>query len=428
MEHNIANVKEILKLISKDYYGVNFYDEQELTAVEQVIKNKSPFRYYGNHLTYETKKFEDTCAKYFDVKFAHAVNSATGGLSCALHALDIGIGDEVIVPGYFWISIINVCLLHGAIPVLCEIDESLNMDPNDLEQKISTRTKGVIVAHMDGEPAQIDKIREICRRNHLKLIEDFSQCIGGQVGMKKVGAYGDISVASMQINKLITAGEGGLVLTNSELLYKKIMARADFGIPRLEDDNEEVQLLTFGEGRRCSELAAAVLNSQIKKIPKILEEQWRTKEYIQHELKNIAPIKYRKVNEGAVGIATTLFLIFPSKQDTDRFMKIKEATFPLNEINIYRLHEFGYHVYYRCSNLVNKVEALPGGFPWKWVDEKKYHYTKGTLSMTDSILERTVGLKLPAKLSDAQKEAIAFGLNYLIAFFLKDNKFPINIY
>lgn len=414
MEYNTEKIRKILRTISKDYYGVNFYDEQELQAAKRVIENKSPFRYYGDHLTYETRKFEEECMKYFGVKYAHAVNSATGGLSCALHALNMGMGDEVIVPGYFWISIINVCLLRGAIPVLCEVDDGLNLDPNDLERKINARTKGVIVAHMDGEPAQIDKIEKICRKYGLKLIEDFSQCIGGKLGGKRVGTFGDIAVASMQINKLITAGEGGIVLTNDEKLYKKLMVRADFGIPRMGMASEDMSLLTYGEGRRCSELAAAILRIQLKKLPRMLIEQKSVKEYIQSKIGDIAPLKYRKLNNGTEGTATTLFLTVPTENDAIRFENAIKTFFPMNEINIYQLENFGYHVYYNCSNLVNKVESLPGGFPWKLVNENLYQYGKGTLPQTDSLLTRTFGIKLPSKLNDEQKEAIAWGIRCLV--------------
>ena len=222
----------ILFSIPQSYFGANLYNHQEIRAAKRVISHKSPFRYYGSRLTHETSKFEKKCQQFYGVKYAHAVNSGTGGISCALHALGIGLGDEVLIPGFLWIAVSNMVLLHGAIPVLCEIDESLNVDVNDLQQKITKKTKCVIVIHMEGTQAPIMEIKTICDQHQLKILEDFSQCNGGTLGSKKIGSFGDISIASLQLNKQITCGEGGIILTDNEEYYHRIVTRSDFGFHR----------------------------------------------------------------------------------------------------------------------------------------------------------------------------------------------------
>lgn len=213
--HKISKVEKrngILKTISNDFYGAYWYNYQEVEAVSRIINNKSPFRYYGSNMLNETEKFEENCRQYFGVKYAHALNSGTGALMCALHALGVGPGDEVIIPGYFFSAVYSSILLRGAIPVLGEIDETLNLDPDDFEKKITHKTKCVIVIHMDGVPARVEQIMNISHRKGICVIEDFSQCIGGIVNGNKLGSFGDVAITSLQLNKMITSGEGGFYL------------------------------------------------------------------------------------------------------------------------------------------------------------------------------------------------------------------------
>ena len=406
-----------LKTISKDYYGLNYYNSEEVDVASKVIINKSPFRYYGDHLSHEVDNFEVECTQYFGVKYAHTVNSATGGLSCALHALDVSIGDEVIVPGYFWVAVANVSLIRGAIPVLCEVDESLNMDPLDLRKKITPKTKCVIVIHMDGVPAAIEEIRDICSEHNIKILEDFSQCIGGEINGKKIGSFGDIAVASMQVNKIITAGEGGIVLMDNEDYYYKIVAKSDFGFQRNQDqilNDRNNKYLTYGEGRRCSEISAAILRVQLHKLPEIIQNMMQTKTYIKQNLGNIAPIRFRKITYPGCEIGTTLMFTFPDSKVTDRFLQIYHDKFQDDDLKLCRLSDFGYHVYYNCTNLTEKKEVLPGGFPWTYIEEDNYHYRKGTLPVTDDLLSRTIIMKLPARLNSEQREAVTKALLYII--------------
>lgn len=408
-------LKVILKSISKDYFGANYYNEEEAKAAYKVIINQSPFRYYGNTLLRETEKFEESARKYFQVKYAHCVNSGTGAISCALHALDITIGDEVIVPGYFWMSVATCVLLRGGFPVLCEVDESFNINPEDLVKKITPRTKCLVLVHMDGVIGDLNIIREICHNNGITILEDFSQCVGGSYYGNKVGSFGDIAVASLQVNKVITSGEGGLILTNSEELYNKAVARSDFGLSRINNEvNEKTQqYITFGEGRRFNEISAAVMNVQLKKISYILKNMLDTKRYIKESLGNIQPIKYRKINDEEGEVATTLMLIFKSQNDLSIFMDIYKNEFLDNELKLYVMEQFGYHIYYNCLNLVNKVEALPGGWPWN-LTKNEYHYEKGTLPKTDNLLARTIGMKIPGGITREQANAIVQALKYII--------------
>lgn len=406
----------IIKKMPKDYFGGNMYNSDECNAATKVIMARSPFRYYGNQMQNETEKFEKKCKDYFGVDYTHSVNSGTGAISCAFHALDISIGDEVIMPGYFWISIANVCLQRGAIPVLCDIDRTFGIDVDDLLKKITKKTKCIVVVHMDGAAAKIDSVRKICDEYNITLLEDFSQCIGGEYKGKKIGTFGDISIASLQLNKIITAGEGGIILTNKKRYYNKIVAKSDIGFERnqrgmLVENNE---CITYGEGRRFNEISAAIMNVQLKKIEKILIQLKENKRKIKEILGDITPVEYRNILDYKGEVCTTLMLIFPNENYKKNFLNLYMHELPNNELMIYELCNYGYHIYSNCTNLINKVDVLPGGFPWKWVETEKYNYNKGILKNADELFSRTIALKLSYGLSEQQVLIIAHLLKKIL--------------
>lgn len=408
---------EALKGLSKDYYGANYYDDREADAAAEVVMNQSPFRYYGNYHGMKALKVEEKARNIFGTKYAHCVNSGTGALSCALHALDVTIGDEVLIPGYFWCAVANAVIQRGAYPVLCEVDESLNIDINDLKKKITEKTKCLIMIHMDGSPAEIDSLVKICKEHNISILEDFSQCIGGSYKGKKIGSFGDVSIASLQVNKLITAGEGGLILTKSEEIYQKVMARSDCGLAREENENNE-KYITIGEGRRFGEIGAAIIDIQLDRIPYMLEQLRKNKAYIKNMLGDISPIQYRKHAFEEGEIATALILQFPSKKDVNEIMDLYQKEFEHDELHLYRLENFGCHIYYNCQNLIRKTEALPGGWPWNLATEE-YSYEKGTLKKADGLFERTIAMKLPGNISEEQVRAIGIALRELISKYME---------
>ena len=254
---DLKTIKSVLRTTPPGFYGGNLYGSEEAAAALRVILNKSPFRYYGPNFTNETGKFETEASRFFGVKRALATNSGSGALMLALHALDVGPGDEVVIPGYLWVAVSNTVILRGAIPVLCEIDDTLNMDPADLKKKITRRTKVVIVVNMFGCVADVKAIKKVCTDAKVKILEDISQACGAAIGKKKIGSFGDVGITSLQLNKLISAGEGGLVLTNSDDYLQHAQARHDMGYARMEGVASKADTyLTVGEGRRLTEIQA----------------------------------------------------------------------------------------------------------------------------------------------------------------------------
>ncbi|RLF14471.1 MAG: glutamine--scyllo-inositol aminotransferase, partial [Thermoprotei archaeon] len=260
------------------YPGALFIDENEERAVIEVLRSKSLFRYYGPNLLRKAEEFEKRFAEYMGVKYALGVSSGTAALYTALKALGIREGDEVIVPAYGWISVPAMVAATGATPVIAGIDESLSLDPDDIERKITDRTKAILAVHMRGAPCDMDRIMDVAKEHDLMVIEDAAQSCGGEYKGKKLGSIGDIGIFSFQLNKIITAGEGGAVITNNEDFYRRALAVHDVAAYYRAPDYVPPLI---GFNFRMSEITAAILIEQLKKIDRIIERMRRNKEKIK---------------------------------------------------------------------------------------------------------------------------------------------------
>ena len=256
-----------------EFPGAYWLDEQEDQAVLDVLHHGSLFRYYGLGQPKYADRYEAAARDYYGVRYALGVNSGTGALIAALTALGIGPGCEVILPAFMWVASVGAVVQVNAIPVLCEVDDSFCMDPADLEKKITPRTKLILPIHMAGSPCNMDAIMAVARKHKIPVLEDCAQCNGGTFKGKKVGTFGNMGIFSLQLNKNMTCGEGGLIITNDEKLYYRAFSAHDMGLIR-EDGRlatPEPYAIAWGGGRRMTELCGAVASVQIKKLPHILD-------------------------------------------------------------------------------------------------------------------------------------------------------------
>jgi 8-amino-3,8-dideoxy-alpha-D-manno-octulosonate transaminase len=203
------------------YWGTQFYDDKERAELMDVLEAKSPFRWYGAQTPTKVLQFEKEFAARMQTKFALAVTSGTAALQCAMAALEIGPGDEVILPAWTWHSCFNAVILAGALPVCAEIDDSFNLDPAAVERLITPQTKLIMAVHLQGNPCQLDRILAIAQKHRLRVLEDCAQSVGASYQGRPVGSFGDIGIYSLQINKTITAGEGGVLVTNDAVLFER---------------------------------------------------------------------------------------------------------------------------------------------------------------------------------------------------------------
>lgn len=309
--------------------GTALIGEEELNELKDVVYEKSPFRHYGVGNPTKVAKLEAQMRGFFGCKYALAVSSGTAALSCAIAALGIGPGDEVIMPGFSWYSDYNAIVNMGAIPVFADVDELLNIDPADFEKKITTRTKAVIVVYFQGSAAQMDKIMRIAKDHNIKVIEDCAQALGGEYKGVKLGTLGDIAIFSFQVNKMLTSGEGGALITNNENYFIRAVRYHDLGFVRpafaeqLEDKTlADTELSFVGMQFRMNELQGAFLLAQFRKLNTILTTCRHHHKRIRNYFQNNTHFSIRYI-EGDCGI--TIFMLFKEAENAKYFGECLEA-------------------------------------------------------------------------------------------------------
>ncbi len=222
---------------------------------------------------YHVREFEFQSKKKFQSKYAVAVTSGTAAIKIGLKALGVKRGDEVITQGFNFIATIEAILDIGAIPIITNIDKSLNMCPTDLEKLITKKTKAIIPVHMLGVPADMEKILKIAKKNKIKILEDNCEAVGAKYGKKYLGSIGDIGVSSYDFSKTITCGEGGMIFTNNKKIYKYSKEYHDHGHennPKLKRGEDTRSIVGFNY--RMTEMQAIIGKVQLKKLEYILKE------------------------------------------------------------------------------------------------------------------------------------------------------------
>ena len=299
--------------------GYEVIGDEEKKEILEVFDNGGILFRHGfdglRNNSYKVRDFEHSFAGFISSPYTLAVTSGTAALRVALAALGIGPGDEVITQSFTFVATVEAIVESGAKPVCAEIDLTLNLDPNDLERRITSKTKAVIVVHMLGSPAKLRQIREICRNNNLHMIEDTAWGCGGSFEGKKLGTWGDIGTFSFDFAKTMTTGEGGMIAFNHEYVYKKAAAWHDHGhennpnVPRWEDTRT-----SSGFNYRMSELQGAVGLAQLKKLPSVIEAQRSSRDLLWEEISTIEGIEPREVPSQSYDTADALVFYVPTKE------------------------------------------------------------------------------------------------------------------
>jgi 8-amino-3,8-dideoxy-alpha-D-manno-octulosonate transaminase len=400
--------------------GAYYIDEEEKRLVDQVIDARSPFRFYGLNAQGMVDRLESEWCSTFGHKHALGVNSGSAALHIALCAFGVGPGDEVLVPGYMWVSCISAIVRTGAIPRLVDIDGSFCMDPADLERKIGPRSKAVLTVNMSGVMGRNDRIAEICRKHKLRLLEDCAQAIGGTLKGRPAGSYGDIGIYSFQLNKNMTSGEGGLIVTEDEDLYKRCVALHDLGYARnaegrLDPTDERYQY--WGVGSRMSELAGAFALAQMRKVKNITGKMREAKWKIRAAIKGIPGIVLREVDDPAGDTGPVLITVYPSAEACQRFvdaLKAEGVRGPEGSLTCITMREWGMHWYFNIPSLVKKRSNALDGFPWSHPSNAfaaGYSYERGALPVCDDLSDRAALLTIASVLTDNDIDDIVTAFN-----------------
>jgi 8-amino-3,8-dideoxy-alpha-D-manno-octulosonate transaminase len=307
-------------------YGPQFYDDVEKKELLEVLESRSPFRWW--HGTSKALDFEKAYTEKIGVKHCIGVTSGTTALYTAMAAIEIGPGDEVILPAWTWYADYDAVVLSGALPVFAEIDESLSIDPKDIEHRITPRTKAIVPSHLQGTPADMDPILEIARKHKLLVMEDCAQCFGGRYKGKFVGSIGDIAINSFQLGKTITAGEGGAVVSNDAKLFERAVRFHDVGSLR-SPYTEEFKgglLAAFASCNfRMNEFTGAVLKAQMQKLDTICARLRANARKVREGIADLPGLKMRKTHDVEGDLGVTIFLDHGNRQRRDRFLRALRA-------------------------------------------------------------------------------------------------------
>jgi 8-amino-3,8-dideoxy-alpha-D-manno-octulosonate transaminase len=303
-------------------WGPQYYDEKEQTQLNEVLASRNPFRFNNAPDKSKVATFEREFAARMKTKFALAVTSGTAALHTAMAALEVGPGDEVILPAWTWYSCYNTVIQAGALPVFAEIDESFNIDAKDIEHRITPQTKVIMAVHLQGNPADMDPILEIARKHRLKVLEDGSQSVGASYHGKPLGSMGDIGIFSLQQSKTITAGEGGAVVTSDSTLYERAARFHDVG--GIRNFPATLRFLP-GLNYRMNEFTGGVLLAQLRKLDTIIGDVRRNARRVYSGVRDLPGARLRRLADPDGELGTGIFLEFASKELRDRYAAAMRA-------------------------------------------------------------------------------------------------------
>jgi 8-amino-3,8-dideoxy-alpha-D-manno-octulosonate transaminase len=303
---------------------------------------------------------------------------------------------------------------HGAIPVLADINETFCLDPVDLEKRITPHTKGIIMVHMSGSPGDVKAVEGIAKKHGLWLLEDCAQCNGGSVGGQRVGTFGDMAVFSFQMNKNMSAGEGGCIATNNTRLWQRAFACHDLGYARDESGRlifNDPDLMLWGMGYRLDEIRAAVLRVQLRKLPRIVGAMHASKYRIREALAKFPGVQLRKIVDPAGDTGCFLITTYADADTAQRVNRALRAegivTSPQGVSNVV-MTDWGLHLYFNNVSLVNTASVDGHGFPWNLAENQPLlrSYSKGTCPKADSLFERSILIAIPSCLTPKDEDEI----------------------
>jgi dTDP-4-amino-4,6-dideoxygalactose transaminase len=400
--------------IPLEFPGIHYMGEEEIEAAVRVLRSRSPFRFYGLDLQGEVEKFETEFAAFEGTSHCLALTSGTAALHTALAALGVGPGQEIIVPAYLWVSVVAAVVNLGAIPVLADVDDTFCMDPRDAAARITPRTAGLIVVHMSGAPADVKAIREVARLHGLFLVEDCAQCAGGSVGGKRVGTFGDIGIFSFQMNKNMTCGEGGCLVTNDESLYHRSVAIHDTGYARDTAGRamyDKLEYCLWGRGYRLDEIRAAILRVQLRKLPQVVASMHGSKYRIREALKQFPSLALRRIIDESGDTGCFLLTMLSSAElarEFNRALRSEGIVTFSQGINNIVMTDWGLHLYYNIPSLVHRTGVDRRRTPWSLEENQSSHadYGKGACPNADSLFERTNLLAIPSSLTEDDESDI----------------------
>lgn len=379
-------------------YGKQYIDESDIRAVEEVMK--SDFLTCGPRIPALEQKF----CKVTGAKYAVAVSNGTAALHIACIAAGIGPGDEVITTPITFAASANCVSYCGGRPVFADIDpETYNIAPAAIEACITPKTKAVIPVHYTGQAAAYDEIAEICRKYGLILIQDAAHAIGTRYKGKPIGSLADMTCFSSHPVKTVTSGEGGIVTTNDENLYQKLLLARSHGITRDRslmtrptDDPWYYEMVSLGYNYRLTDMQAALLSSQLDKLPAF---SGRRKEIVN---------RYNEAFRDVDGIIVQKEI---PESDTTRHLYILQL-----DLDVLTCSRRQFFDAMGAENIHCQVHYIP---VYRLPYYQNLGYPAGLCPNAERLYERILSIPLYYSLTDEQVEEVIFAVKRLCKYFHK---------
>lgn len=372
---------------------------REWWAAGQAILSGNVYRYKdGAHFS---EDFERRLAATIGSEYALAVNSGTAALVCALAAAGIGPGDEVLVPAYTWMATAAAPVMVGAVPVLVDIDETLTIDPADIERKITPHTKAIIPVHMINLPCDMDRVMAIAKKHNLLVIEDACQAVGVRYKQGYCGAIGDAGAFSFNSYKNMNIGEGGALVTNEGAIYARARNYHDLGAPIRGHEETFNQAGFVGHNMRVTELQTAMLGVQLSKLMPMME-RLKSRRAAMAQVFEANGLRLAPHNDPEN--AVSLVVLFDTAAQAIAFAQ---------RPNVTRIMDSSKHIYTNWEAILAKRTFHEKMNPWNWA-HRQIEYTPETCARSLDILSRAcrvaLGQRFPVPLVRIAAQRMTRGL------------------
>ena len=384
--------------------GFEIFGEEEKQQILEVLDTGVLFRYeFGEQRRgiYKVKEFEEKFAAYTGAGYAQAVSSGTAAVKVALKALGVGPGDEVITQGFTFVATWEAILEVGAIPVFTEIDETLNMDPEDLKRKITDKTTCIIPVHMLGTAARIQEIVEIADQASIPVLEDTAQAAGGHINGKYLGTFGHCGTFSFDSVKTITTGEGGMIITDDQMLHKEMSEYHDHGHDHAINPGGR-----GGEGRsfigfnyRMMELQGAIGIAQLGKLDSMIAAQKKNKNRLKECLSAVPAVTFRELIDPAGDSATFLSFTLEDVEHRKRVGRVLQE----NGAPPICWADNTWHFYPKWEHLLAGATQTRSGWPFAEPGGKRrVVYDPEALPASADLLGRTLVYPISIRMSETR--------------------------
>lgn len=394
--------------------GVALLGDEEVAAALEVLRSRSLFRYYGPDFQRRVEAFETALCEQLGVARAVATSSGTAALRGALAALGVGCGDEVIVPAFTFIATINAVVSMGAVPVFAEVDASLNLDPSRLDDVVSERTVAVIPVHLENVAADMDPIMQVARRRSLRVVEDAAQSMGATYRGRALGTIGDLGAFSLQLEKNVTAGEGGAVVSDDELLWLRAARFQDQGGQFVTSGGGgrggELDEPFLGENLRLTELGGAIATVQLQKLPGLLAAMRANKRRILTEIGQVPGLEPRRTPDPDGDGSSSITWFAPDAGTAVRMVAALRAE-GVPAVQFYD----GKPVYANPAVLARRTASNKGG-PWHCAEHPcQVTYAMGMCPQTEALVARNVTVGVGAQYTAADCDDVAAAVRKVAA-------------